>query len=683
MRAFKILVISLYFLIPLGCFSAIEPILFLNEISQGTEDGQEYAEFAILGGCHGGPTTLDLRKLIIDDNEGLYASGPGSNISTGALRFADIPFWQAVPQGTIIVIYNEANRNPAIPPDDISINDGNYRLILPANSILLEGQGTGPTPTNSSLYGNWTAGGGLWSYISLEDSGDTFRLQASWTSNFYFNAISWGTNTGTFQTPDEYFAGSATGLVFYVDMHVAIGGWISAPAATSQTPGEPNNSNNYRWIYRTMEALPLQISLTSTQELCFNACDVSIFSDFSGGTAPYDFTWNTPSANGPVIHNRCPGTYSVTITDVDGCTATSEITIEAAEEIQVSVSATDETCAGACDGNVVLTTSGGTGPLTVSWSDGSAGTTLTELCPDDYYAVVQDSMGCIIEVETMILAAPPIATSVFASAGPFHENDPPVQLQNSIAGGTYTTSDCVACLTPGGTFDPSAAGQGTFNICYTLLTGSCSSVQCRQITVGPCTPKHTSETIYICEGDSALIFGNWETQQDLFSNTFAGVSCDSIHKVTLLYYYTPDEYTTLSLCEGDSLQVFGNWVDSSGIFSQEMQSGMGCRYMKYITVIESFCAEEALVYIPNAFTPDGDQVNDIFRIEMLGAIVLEGYIYNRWGEIVARFDEHNLTWNGNNEQGKPAPDGVYVYVVRYFTVLGVNEEKVGHVTLLR
>jgi gliding motility-associated-like protein len=680
MRSLKTLLICLCFLVPFCGFGL--PYFYLNEVSQGIQDSQEYAEFVIAGGC---PTatlsTLDMRRLIIDDNEGVYQVG--TNVSTGALRFADISFWQSVPEGTIIVIYNEADRNPAIPPDDMSLSDGNGRLILPANSILLEGLGTSPTSTNASYYGLWVAGAGQWSYVSMENDGDTFKAQLPYAADLYFSTVSWGSNTAApLMTIGQYFSGSAAGLVFYVDTHVALGGWLSGPATTSQTPGEPNSPSNYHWIYQSILNSPLDVVLTSAPESCFNACDATVHAQTSGGSIPYSYTWNVPS-QGAVLHNRCPGTYTVIVTDADGCRTSSEIIVEPVEELQASISQTGETCPGECDGTVSLTVTGGTGAFSVTWSDGSSGLDLTDLCPDDYSATVKDSAGCTVEVVTTIVTAPPLTNSIFTAAGPFQTGHPPVQLENSIPGGIYTTSDCSGCLTPSGIFDPSAVGEGIYEICYTRTIGNCSAVRCQHITVMPCTPEQTSASVYICEGDSVIIFGNWQAAPGIFSQTFTGSNCDSIHQITLRYYNTPNIYLSLSLCEDDSLLVFGNWVDSAGVFSQQMQSESGCSYTKQVTVTAVFCSEEAYIYIPNAFTPDGDLVNDEFRIEILGAILEEGYIYDRWGEIVARFDENNLTWNGNNIQGKTVPDGVYIYVVKYLPVNGVRGQYVGHVTLLR
>ena len=91
------------------------------------------------------------------------------------------------------------------------------------------------------------------------------------------------------------------------------------------------------------------------------------------------------------------------------------------------------------------------------------------------------------------------------------------------------------------------------------------------------------------------------------------------------------------------------------------------------------------VYVPNAFTPNGDGTNDIFKPEMLEN-VKEGYvfeIFDRWGQKVFATTDTEEGWDGKIG-GKPVTTTtVYSYriVARDFT--GQDHEYVGHVTLLK
>lgn len=103
--------------------------------------------------------------------------------------------------------------------------------------------------------------------------------------------------------------------------------------------------------------------------------------------------------------------------------------------------------------------------------------------------------------------------------------------------------------------------------------------------------------------------------------------------------------------------------------------------------INAFC-ESAQLYIPNAFTPDGDNVNDVFMVRATGIASVKSFrIFNRYGDIV--FEKYNFApntpaygWNGliNGRQGVPA---VYVFVVEVVCENGTEYKKHGNVTLLR
>jgi hypothetical protein len=187
--------------------------LIINEVSQGTGTS-EYVEFIVIGTptCASPTPSFDLRKVIIDDNNGHFATGSATGIAPGAVRFANNSFWQNVPQGTLIVIYNETSFNTSLPPDDISLNDGNCRLIIPANSTLLEKTTTSPTLTNQNYPPdvNWTAGGS-WSPLAMANSDDSFQVQHYPVSGAPFHAVSWGNNSNN---AIVYFAGTASAKVF-------------------------------------------------------------------------------------------------------------------------------------------------------------------------------------------------------------------------------------------------------------------------------------------------------------------------------------------------------------------------------------------------------------------------------------------------------------------------------------
>lgn len=91
------------------------------------------------------------------------------------------------------------------------------------------------------------------------------------------------------------------------------------------------------------------------------------------------------------------------------------------------------------------------------------------------------------------------------------------------------------------------------------------------------------------------------------------------------------------------------------------------------------------IAVPNSFTPNGDQVNDAFKLLALrGVAKIESMeIYNRWGQVVFESKDPNAVWDGKSE-GKESPSDVYVYVIKWRDGSGaLRKPETGQVTLLR
>lgn len=71
---------------------------------------------------------------------------------------------------------------------------------------------------------------------------------------------------------------------------------------------------------------------------------------------------------------------------------------------------------------------------------------------------------------------------------------------------------------------------------------------------------------------------------------------------------------------------------------------------------------EAIISIPNVFTPNNDGSNDLFEITWMGLTSLDCEIYDRWGVLIYHWNGLNGNWNGKTDSGKSATDGVYYYI---------------------
>lgn len=143
--------------------------------------------------------------------------------------------------------------------------------------------------------------------------------------------------------------------------------------------------------------------------------------------------------------------------------------------------------------------------------------------------------------------------------------------------------------------------------------------------------------------------------------------------------YTVLAWQPLALFARQSAKSQTAHFDSSATVRVVGRSATGCR--------DTASLEMAVIplddlYIPTAFTPNGDGRNDAFHVAGSGIRSLEMTVYNRWGQAVFFTSEKDKGWNGRFA-GWPQPAGVYVYVLRATKTSGRIAERKGTVTLIR
>ena len=126
--------------------------------------------------------------------------------------------------------------------------------------------------------------------------------------------------------------------------------------------------------------------------LCFGDNNASVNLTISGGTSPYNEIW----ANGVTPNNLGPGNYNYTITDSNGCSVNNSVVISEPSQLSSTISSTDITNCINNDGSIDLNVSGGTGPISYTWSNGSTNEDLINLSADTYFVVISDSNNCIL-----------------------------------------------------------------------------------------------------------------------------------------------------------------------------------------------------------------------------------------------------------------------------------------------
>jgi gliding motility-associated-like protein len=394
--------------------------LVINEVSQGPTGAKEYVELLVVGTptCNAIPC-MDLRNYIIDDNNGNHATGAGVGIAAGCVRLQNIPFWQCIPYGTIIVFYNDADQNASIPAQDLSMLDGNCRLVIPiSNCTLLERHTTLPSTTLPAYPTTGFVGCGNWTQISMANGDDSFQTINA--AGALVHSVSWNNNN---LATIIYFPGAAGGNVAIMtnalnNNPANQANWVMSPVAGNETPGSPNNAANSAWISSMnngcLPLLPLTTTVSSTNAGC--SCNGSATVVASGAIGPYTYTWFPSGGNTTTASGLCAGIYTVSVTSSNGCVDTKTVNIVSAGSVSVTTAITNITCNGFANGSATATPSGGTGPYTYTWSpSGGNGVSASGLTAGNYTVLVKDVNNCTVTA-TALITQPATALTAITSA---------------------------------------------------------------------------------------------------------------------------------------------------------------------------------------------------------------------------------------------------------------------------
>jgi len=224
-------------------------------------------------------------------------------------------------------------------------------------------------------------------------------------------------------------------------------GTCSATAtATVTSPGGPSSTS------------------VATPVACFGGNDGTATATPTGGAAPFTYSWTT--ANGTIggggtttsATGLTAGTYTFSVTDGTGCSATNTVTVVQPTVLAVTASGVGATCNGKCNGQVICIPTGGTATYTYSWS-GSGCTTAScnNICAGTYTSTITDAHGCTATSSAVVPQPTPLVMTVGSKAADCGKPDGKDSV--NVTGGT-----------PGYTYSWSpATGAGATTTNYSLL----------------------------------------------------------------------------------------------------------------------------------------------------------------------------------------------------------------------
>ncbi len=158
---------------------------------------------------------------------------------------------------------------------------------------------------------------------------------------------------------------------------------------------------------------PWSLNTIVTNALCFNdnSGQVALTASGAAGT-PYTYKWsNGPTTSG--LTNVFAGTYTVTVTDKDGCTSTTSVVVTQPTALAASFSdVMNVSCPGNSDGEASVTASNGTPPYTFAWSNGATTPAVTNLSVGITICTITDANGCTRILNAIINAPPPSGAAI-------------------------------------------------------------------------------------------------------------------------------------------------------------------------------------------------------------------------------------------------------------------------------
>lgn len=360
------------------------------------------------------------------------------------------------------------------------------------------------------------------------------------------------------------------------------------------------------------------------------------------GNAGADYLWSN-DVTSQTITVTASDNYSVTVTDANGCSnsAQIEVTFETNPVVNLPLELS------ICEDESVILDAGITDAM-YEWSTGEDSQSIEVSESGTYTVVVTTNSGCSAQASSNLS----IATYPSVDLGD----------DQSLCIGEVTTLD---------------AGNQLLNISWS--TGESTS----QITVA-------QSGIYSVTVDNDYCFTSATV-----SVTFNPLPVDPQLSDTTFCFFDPPYGIELDAGNPGSTYAWSNGSNEQmidaltpGAYTVTITTELDCS-LSFSSYIGEFC-EGGELFVPNAFTPDGDGVNEFFKAYGQQVVDFEIEVWNRWGDLVWSADNIDAYWIGNYQGGDYfVPNDVYVYVIKYKYITSDEGDvsewivKKGHVTLLR
>lgn len=523
------------------------------------------------------------------------------------------------------------------------------------------------------------------------------------------DVVCFGDSTGTIETTFNNPPGE---LRYEWSFGGAMEDPVGLPAGVHYVKITDNNGCEYFESIEISQPDELKATITATAIDCEGTLESNIEVLAVGGTGTLSYSWNSSALDSPVLTNQPAGFYSVIISDASGCRITREINIEEPNSLDIAIfNPIEPTCFGEEDGALELYVAGGTPPYQYSWSSGDVDQRPENLSSGDYSVTVTDANGCQ-RFETIFLDQPTeLIGSIIKVADVDCFSGDSGALQATVSGGTppYAYSWINEDITLGvqtATISNLQSGEYRVEVLDALgcrITINESITEPRNPLSAEIIPSHLtcvegsngSLDLTVLGGTEpyTFVWSNGATTEDI-SNLAEGsyeVNITDANGCTIgtkMVIITPqpikisftkenvscadqaDGSISITKIEGGFGPYTIRWstgaIDeeinelSEGEYSVTVIDAAECSITRFIQ-IDKFDRE--CLFIPSAFSPNGDGVNDTWVIrnsQLYPQMTVR--VFNRWGLDVLSTADYNIPWNGVFN-GRELEPGTYYYIV--------------------
>ena len=424
-------------------------------------------------------------------------------------------------------------------------------------------------------------------------------------------------------------------------------------------------------VVLTQPAAPIDIDFTILDVSCFGDSTGNVLAEISGGTVPYQWNWDFPIADTILFIDSLPiGDYVLNVIDSNNCVYTETATITQPDApLTVTYDEMMPSCFEYSNGELTLIPVGGTAPYTYLWNTSDTTIGIDSLETGNFSAEILDTLGCFTSIEIFLDEPPELQISldvdVLSGCSPLV-----VQFTNT----SNATADCEWDFGNGNTFN------GCENVFNSYETGGLYSV---------------SLTAYDDNGCfNDVTYNDFIT---VYQTPTAAMNIDPV-------YLFPDVPTTNISNEsdggdtyvwnmGESEQDFLGFEPGVYTYSPNIVDTF---YVNLLALTDEGCTDttqgmviffnDPFLYAPNTFTPDGNNVNDLWIPVYSSPQYVKRYnldIYNRWGERVFETTDISQGWDATHNGGQLCQDGIYTWKINFRWYDQRTFQLTGHITLIK